>query len=91
VVYVLVGVLALVLGILLLRLFSSGDPARLAQTTAALAALLGASIPAAALAIGFLERSPSSCRSASAAAVRCGTACSATASADRRAPRAFRP
>jgi hypothetical protein len=58
VVYVLIGVLALALGILLLRLFLSADPARLAQVTAALAMGLGASISAVALVIGLVERSP---------------------------------
>jgi hypothetical protein len=58
VVYVLVGVLALVLGMLLVRLFLSADPVRLAQVTAAFAVGLGASISALALVIGFLERSP---------------------------------
>lgn len=57
-VYVLVGVLALVMGVWLLRLFLGADPSRLAQMTAALATGLGALISAVALAIGFLERSP---------------------------------
>jgi len=58
VVYALIGVLALVLGVSLLRLFVKADPTRLARMIAALALVLGASISALALGVGFLERSP---------------------------------
>jgi DnaJ domain len=58
VVYVLIGVLALVLGVSLVHIFVKADPIRLAQVIATLAVGLGALISALALGIGILERSP---------------------------------
>jgi hypothetical protein len=58
VVYVLIGVLALVLVGWLLHLFVNADPTRLAQTIFPFGLVLGATISALALGIGLLARSP---------------------------------
>lgn len=57
-VYVLIGVLALVLVSWLLRLFVNADPTRLAQVVVPFGLALGASVSILGLGFGFIARSP---------------------------------